>query len=81
MKLVTTGKVKIGVIIDRETKEVKTPHRIGRICTVTYEIGNLALIKYPNGSWWTTSTVVDFEENDYGFWITTLNTLYRFDYK
>ena len=81
MKFVTTGQVKIGDIIDRETKEVKTPHRIGRICTVTYEIGNLALIKYPNGSWWTTSTVVDFEENDYGFWITTLNTLYRFDYK
>lgn len=35
MKFVTTGQVKIGDIIDRETKEVKTPHRIGRICTVT----------------------------------------------
>ena len=41
MKFVTTGQVKIGDIIDRETKEVKTPHRIGRICTVTYEIGTL----------------------------------------
>lgn len=75
-----TKEVMIGAIIDKKTGETKTPHRIGRVCSVDFEIGSVAIIEYPNGGWWRTSTVLSFQECEYGYWIETLNTNYRFDY-
>lgn len=75
-----TKTVKIMDMIDEKTQKTKTPHRIGRICTVYYMIGRPAYILYPNNTFFHTSTVTAFDENEYGFWITTLNTAYRFDY-
>ena len=74
-------------VINKETNErcKKNGHRVGRECVIDdnhVKIGKPLLVMYEGRlRGFYTSNVVSIEETDYGVWIETENSLYRFDDK
>lgn len=75
--------LKIGDVIDRSTGKQK-PERIGKIVIFEpqlvqfYQKGVFPYYK-GEGKVLVTSKIMDIEQNDHGLWVTTENSLYRFD--
>lgn len=77
----------IGEVLDvsTRTRSSKFGYRIGRKCKIKndewnqWKIGNSLVVEYPDDKYFTTSPMEDFEETDYGVWVTTKNRIYRFD--
>lgn len=75
----------IGEILDKSTnkRSEKFSYRVGRKCTINegyLREGSPLIVEYPERkAYFMTSTVVEVEETDRGLWVTTLNSLYRFD--
>jgi hypothetical protein len=73
----------IGVILERDGETPKESHqfRVGR----TGRIANLnentpMFFEYLDGhGTLATSNVIEFQEDDYGLWVTTENSMYRLD--
>ena len=75
--------LKIGAILEKDGITPKASHqyRVGRIGKITnLNIGTPMFFEYSDGhGTLITSNVIDFEENDYGVWVTTKNSKYRLD--
>ena len=76
----------IANIIDRNTEKPSEKWRsdVGKECFVyaaKVNIGEPLNVYYNDGRHLKTSNIVDILEDSYGFWIITLNSMYRFDYK
>jgi hypothetical protein len=74
----------IGAIyeLDGVTPKVSHQFRVGRK-GLLYPLskGEPAIFEYSErDGYLMTSLIQSFEENDYGVWVTTLNSIYRFDY-
>lgn len=76
---------KIGEVLDRRTnkRSEKWSYRIGRECLIddrTVQVGLPLIVEYPTRcSFFRTSLVEEIEQTDRGVWITTKNSIYRFD--
>ena len=70
-------------IFERDGITPKESHqyRVSRIGKdVTLEIGFPMFFEYLDGyGTLITSNVIDYQEDDYGVWVTTRNTIYRLD--
>ena len=78
----------IGEVLDKDTRQRSKEfgYRVGWECTLFNDRENLwkegcsLIIEYPDGRCCRTSSIEDFEQTDYGMWVTTKNRIYRFDY-
>lgn len=78
----------IGEVLDKDTKQrsLDFGYRVGKKCTLYNDRENLwiesfpLIIEYINGGRCYTANIEDFEQTDYGVWVTTKDSIYRFDY-
>lgn len=72
----------IGEVVDRTIgkRSEKFRHMVGMECFISVlEEGSSMVVQYKDGILLSTSPVEDICECEYGIWVTTRNTEYRFD--
>lgn len=74
----------IGEVLDRNTqsRSDKWGYRVGRKCFIhncDIQVGKPLKVQYDDGRYFTTSPVVEINQDCGGVWIITQNTEYRFD--
>ena len=72
----------IGEVIDRATEQQseKLEHIVGMECFISVlEEGSSMIVQCKDGIVLSTIPVEDISECEYGIWVTTRNTEYRFD--
>ena len=75
----------IGEVLDLNTgkRSDEFAYRVGRKCAINLDYlqeGICLLVEYPERkAYFRTSIVKEIEQTDYGFWVKTMNSHYRFD--
>lgn len=70
----------VGAIFYNQTKQTCDEYMIQKQFEILeLEINEPMVIRFVDGYTFTTSTVVDIDETDYGIWVMTTDKTYRFD--
>lgn len=69
-------------VLNKKTyKEVCKEYSGQYIKDVSFEEGKPLQIHFENGTTIQHETIIEFSEDDYGYWIETTNKLWKFDYE
>jgi len=74
----------IGAILERDGITPKDQHKVGKIgCVENLNTDTPMFFRYSDGyGTLITSNVIEFQEDDYGVWVTTENSMYQLnDYR